>query len=99
MTIEQKVIVIRKEMKTNKTLLLLGKNIAYFRQLPQNSWSQETLAQKMNSDKSFISQVENAKRNVSTEYINRLCLIFDIEPVELFKSRDFKLKPRVDSKR
>lgn len=96
--IEKKVIFISHKTSTNKTLILLGKNITYFRQLPKNQWSQETLAQKMNSDKSFISQVENAKRNVSTEYINRLCQVFNIEPMELFKDRNFNLKARVDSK-
>ncbi len=92
-------IAINNTKSTNKTLILLGKNITYFRQLPKNQWSQEDLAQKMNSDKGFISQVENARRNVSTEYIDRLCRVFNIEPMELFKNRDFKLKARVDSRK
>ena len=90
---------ISNDNKSNKVSILLGKNIAYFRQLPKNQWSQDVLAQKMNSDKGFISQVENAKRNVSTEYIARLCQVFNIEPMELFRERNFNLKPRVDSRK
>ena len=38
------------------------------------------------------------KRNASTDYIERLCRVFEIEPVELFKERNFNLKSRVDSR-
>lgn len=87
------------KLTTNKTSVLLGKNIKYLRQLPKNNWSQDELAQKMNSDKGYLSQIENARRNASTDYIDRLCQIFDIEPEELFKTRDFKLKTRIDSRK
>lgn len=90
---------INKISKPNKTSILLGKNIVYFRQLPENQWSQDVLAQKMNSDKGYLSQIENAKRHASTDYIERLCRVFNIEPVELFKNRDFNLKSRVDSRK
>lgn len=77
---------------------LLGKNIVYFRQLSGRGWSQEQLAEKINSDKGYLSQVENGKRNVSVDYIERLCLVFGIEPEELFKNRHCRLKKRVDSR-
>ena len=93
------VVKISKRLKFNKTSILLGKNIVYFRQLPKFGWSQETLAQKLNSDKGYLSQIENAKRNASTDYIERLCRVFEIEPVELFKERNFNLKSRVDSRK
>ena len=80
----------------NKTSILLGKNIVYLRQLHQ--WSQDDLSQKMNSDKGYLSQIENAKRNATTSYIERLCEVFNVEPEELFKNRDFNLKNRVDSR-
>ena len=80
----------------NKTSILLGKNIVYLRQLHQ--WSQEDLSQKMNSDKGYLSKIENARRNATTAYIDRLCEIFNVEPEELFKDRDFNLKNRVDSR-
>lgn len=84
---------------TNKTSFLLGKNIVYFRQLPERQWSQDTLAQKINSDKGYLSQIENARRNASTDYIERLCRVFNVEPEEMFKDRNFNLKSRVDSRK
>jgi len=93
------VVIIRKRIKANKTSILLGKNIVYFRQLPQNQLSQDMLAQKMGTDKGYLSQIENAQRNATTDYINRLCEVFDIEPEELFKQRDFTPKNRIDSRK
>jgi len=90
---------INKKIENNKTSILLGKNIVYFRQLPKYQWSQDTLAHKLNSDKGYLSQVENARRSASTDYIERLCRVFDIEPEELFKNRDFNLKSRIDSRK
>lgn len=80
------------------TSILLGKNIVYFRQTPERQWSQDTLAQKIGSDKVYLSQIENGKRSATTNYIDRLCQVFNIEPEELFKNRNFALKSRVDSK-
>lgn len=93
------VVIIRKRIKANKTSILLGKNIVYFRQLPQNQLSQDMLAQKMGTDKGYLSQIENAQRNATTDYINRLCEVFDIELEELFKQRDFTPKNRIDSRK
>ena len=83
--------------KSNRTSILLGKNIIYFRQL--NNWSQDTLSQLMCCDKSYLSQIENAHHSASTDYIERLCQTFKIEPKELFENRDFNLKSRVDSRK
>lgn len=93
------VVKINKKLDPNRTSILLGKNIVYFRQLPENQWSQDTLAQMLNSDKGYLSQIENAKRSASTDYIERLCRAFNIEPEELFKNRNFNLKSRVDSRK
>jgi len=87
---------INNNLNQNKCRVLLGKNIVYFRQL--HGWSQETLAQKMNADSGYISRVENAKKRVSIDYIEKLCQVFDIEPKELFDNRNFNLKSRVDSR-
>lgn len=81
----------------NDTSILLGKNIVFFRQL--NNWSQDTLSTKLGSDKAYLSQIENAKRSASTEYIDRLCRVFNIKAEELFKERNFDLKKRVDSRK
>ena len=93
------VVDINKRLNSNKTSILLGKNIVYFRQLPGREWSQDELAQKMHSDKGYLSQIENARRSATTDYIERLCRVFNIEPEELFKKRDFNLKTRVDSRK
>ena len=96
MTSYKAVIKINKNTNPNKTRILLGKNIAYFRQL--NNWSQDKLAQKLETDMGYLSQIKNAKRNASTDYIDRLAKIFNVEPEEMLKEREFKLKTRVDSK-
>lgn len=70
----------------NKTRLLLANNIIYFRHL--NDWSQEDLAEIMNSSAAYISQLENAKRKTSTDFIDKLAKVFDIEPSELLTNRD-----------
>ena len=95
MVIDREVVKIDK-IKNNRTSILLGKNIVYFRQLPKYQWSQDTLAHKLNSDKGYLSQIENARRS---DYIERLCRVFDIEPEELFKDRNFKPKSRIDSRK
>ena len=59
MIIDCEVVEINKKLEPNRTSILLGKNIVYFRQLRQ--LSQDTLAQQMNSDKGYLSQIENAK--------------------------------------
>lgn len=92
-------VTIKKLSVPSKTSILLGKNIVYFRQLPENQWSQYDLAQKMNSDKGYISQIENARRHATTDYIDRLCNVFNVEPEEFFKDRNFNLKERVDSRK
>ena len=97
MIIDCEVVEINKKLEPNRTSILLGKNIVYFRQLRQ--LSQDTLAQQMNSDKGYLSQIENAKRNASTDYIERLCRGFNVKPEELFKERNFNLKARVDSRK
>ena len=95
-TINSKKIV--KKNPKNKVSILLGKNIVYFRQL--NNISQSKLADKLKSDKGYLSEVENAKRMATTEYIYRLTKVLNVEPDELFKNRDFKqLKNRIDSRK
>lgn len=81
----------------NKTRILLSKNIIYFRQLPENHYSQDDLAQIMNCSRTFLSEIERATRSCSTDYIDRLAKVFNITPDELFKDRNFNLKKRVDS--
>ena len=68
-----------------KTRKILANNIAYFR--TKNNWSQDDLAEKLGSDSPYVSEMENAKRNISCDYIDHLAQVFNIKPSELLVSR------------
>lgn len=82
---------------THKTRKLLANNIIYFRH--KNNWSQETFAEKMKSSPAYISQLENAKRNVTTDFFDKLAETFQIEPHELLMKRNVINNKRVDQKK
>lgn len=106
-TIDCEVIIIQpkknKESKNTKkhyddiVTRLYAINTKYFRQL--NRWSQQKLAEKIGSDKNYISEIENAQRKVSSTYISKLVKAFEIEPQEMLIKRDFNPKSRVDSRK
>lgn len=76
---------------------LLANNIVYFRH--KNDWSQEIFADKVKSTPAYISQLENAKRNVTSDFIDKLADSFGVEPCELFIKRDFINNKRVNQKK
>lgn len=76
---------------------LLANNIVYFRH--KNNWSQELLAEKMKSSSAYISQLENAKRNVSTDFFDKIADSLGVEPYELLIKRDVINNKRVDQKK
>lgn len=76
----------------NKTRELLANNIIYWRL--KNNWSQEEFAYKINSSAQYVSQMENCKRNITSDTIDHLANIFNIEPHELLIKR-----PNVKGKR
>lgn len=76
-----------------KTRKILAENIVYFR--IKNKYSQEKFAELMGTSSVYISQMENGKRNISCDYIDRLAQAFNIEPMELFKNRKVNTR-RVD---
>ena len=59
----------------------LANNILYFRL--KNGWTQADLAEKLNSSSAYISQLENAKRNVTFDYFDKIASVFGIESHEL----------------
>ena len=75
----------------------LANNIIYFRH--KNNWSQAELAKKLNSSPAYISQLENAKRNVTFDYFDRIASVFGIESHELLVERIIKRKKRIDKKK
>ena len=64
----------------------LSNNVLYYR--IENNLSQEALAEKMDSSVTYISEIENQKRNVSIDYIEKLAKVLNIEIKELFTQRD-----------
>lgn len=73
-----------------------GKNLKYYRY--QKNYSQEKLAEKVNIDSRYLSDLENGKYSPSFMKIERLAEALDIEPYLLFKndiSHD-SLAPRID---
>lgn len=53
----------------------------------------------MNSSPAYISQLENAKRNVTTDFFDKLAHTFGIEPHELLIKREKINSKRVDQKK
>jgi len=52
--------------------------------------SQETLALKAEVDRTYVTDVENGRRNVSLEILERLIKALNVSIAEFFNSREFK---------
>lgn len=68
-----------------KTRKIIANNIIHFR--IQNKWTQEHLAELLGTSSGYISEIENAKRNISCDYIDHIASTFKIEPQELLINR------------
>ena len=66
---------------STKARQILANNIVYYR--IKNNWSQEYFAELLGTSSGYVSEMENAKRNISIDYIDHLATIFKIEPHEL----------------
>lgn len=55
---------------------IIGKKIMDLRK--QHNWSQETLAEKLDTSKSTISKIENGSRKLTTDELIRLTEIFNM---------------------
>lgn len=64
---------------------ILANNIVYFR--VKNGWLQEKFAELLGTSSAYVSEIENAKRNISIDYIDNISNIFKIEPRELLANR------------
>lgn len=80
----------------NKTRKILANNIVHFRL--KNGWSQEEFAYRLGSSSQYVSTMENGKRNISSDYIDHLATIFNIEPHELLIERPIIKNRRIDGK-
>lgn len=52
--------------------------------------SQEALAYKAEVDRTYVTDVENGRRNVSVEILERLIKALGISVAEFFNSKEFK---------
>ncbi len=52
--------------------------------------SQETLAYKAEVDRTYVTDVENGRRNVSVEILERLVKALEVSFFEFFNSKEFK---------
>jgi transcriptional regulator with XRE-family HTH domain len=52
--------------------------------------SQEALAYKAEVDRTYVTDIENGRRNVSLEILERLVKALEISFTEFFNSKEFK---------
>ena len=52
--------------------------------------SQESLANKADVDRTYVTDVENGRRNVSVEILDRLINALHVTVSEFFNSKEFK---------
>lgn len=52
--------------------------------------SQEALGYKAEVDRTYVTDVENGRRNVSVEILERLIKALGVSVAEFFNSKDFK---------
>lgn len=73
---------------------ILSNNIAYFR--IERGWTQEDLAEKLGTNSVYVSNLENAKKNIRIDYIDKLTKVFGISPEQLFIVRKNITNHRID---
>ena len=61
---------------------ILANNIVYFRF--QKNWSQEDFAEKLGTTTTYVSNMENARRNVRIDYIGHIADTLGISLEQLF---------------
>ena len=68
--------------------LKIGKRIRELRK--EINLSQEALAYKAEVDRTYVTDVENGRRNVSLEILERLIRALEISFTDFFTSKEFK---------
>lgn len=71
---------------TYKARKILANNIVNYRL--KCGWSQEDLAEKLGTTTTYLSTLENAKRNTSIDYIEHLSNILNVQLSQLLEVRD-----------
>lgn len=78
---------------------VFGKNLKYYRHL--KGITQEKLAEYINLNSSYVSELENGKYGTTFDKIELIASILEVEPYELFKETNNtykELPDRVDMK-
>lgn len=65
---------------------ILANNIVYYRL--EKCWSQEDFADKLGTTPTYVSNLENAKRNTRIDYIDHIATVLDVELFQLFVKRE-----------
>lgn len=73
------------EIRSKQKYRLLGLNIAYYRKL--NGYTQESLAEKLDIDRTTVSKIELANAGVSLDVIFDIADLFEIPVEKLFVFR------------
>ena len=64
----------------------LANNIVYYR--ISYGWSQEDFADKLGTTTTYVSSLENAKRNTRIDYIEHIANTLNVNLSQLFEKRD-----------
>lgn len=75
-----------KKINTNNARNILANNIVFYR--IKNGWSQEDFADKLGTTVTYVSSLENAKRNTRIDYIEHISNVLGIKLYQLFEYRD-----------
>ena len=68
--------------------LKIGQRIKVLRK--QIGLSQEALALKAEVDRTYVTDIENGRRNVSVEILERLIKALEVSFADFFNSKEFK---------
>lgn len=71
--------------KISKTRKILANNIVYFRL--KNGWSQEDFAEILKTTPTYVSGLENAKRNTRIDYVDQIANALNVSVEQLFIER------------
>ena len=72
---------------------ILANNIVYFRL--KKGWSQEDLAESLGTTPTYVSNLENARRNTRIDYIDLIADTLNISVNELFTEREKVINHRI----
>ena len=80
-----------------KARKILANNIVYFRL--ENGWSQEKFAEALGTTPTYVSNLENAKKNTRIDYIDLIADTLGVPRDELFIERQIVSNHRISSRR